>query len=262
MRYYYLAASLMPLEFGDISELNFLELVDKYSLSLTEASMKALQVVRLYFDLENLRQTLASGSEPLFFDTKGNLSQQELKEALEQRVFFAEYVYDFLDSYKTPKEAYQHFPSLLSTYYQKESEKAEGFLKEYLEFERGWRLIATGYRAKKEKKDVVKELEFEDPKDPLVAAVLSQKDSPHFEAPFGYEELQEMLLTSKNKPMYQYRQLAEFRFRKVREMVASKSFSLDYLLSYAIRVIILEDLHKLSAGKGSEILNSIVKDSA
>ena len=103
---------------------------------------------------------------------------------------------------------------------------------------------------------------FEDLKDPNVSLILSQHDSPYFEAPTGYEELQEMLLTSQDKPMYQYRHLAEFRFRKLREMVINKPFSVDYLLSYLLRIAILEDLRSLDEVKGQEILNGILKDTA
>lgn len=262
MGYYYLATSLIPLEFGDISDLSFLELIDKYSLTLSESSMKELKVIRLYFDLENIKQILIDGSSPSYFDPRGNLSKKELKQALEEKDYFPQYVYDFFKQYQDDKEALLHFPALLSAYYIHESERACGFLKQYLEFERCWRLIVTGYRAKKQKKDIGKELAFEEPRDPLVSSIFSQKDSPHFEAPFGYEEVQEILLTSKNRPMYQYNHLAEFRFRKLREMVASQPFSLDYLLSYALRVVILEDLHGLNEMKGLEILNSILKDSA
>ncbi len=262
MGYYYLATSLIPLEFGDISDLSFLELIDKYNLTLSESSMRDFKVVRLYFDFENIKQILINGSSPHYFDSRGNLTQKELKQALEEKDYFPQYVYDFLKQYPEAKEAVFHFPALLSAYYIHESERASGFLKRYLEFERCWRLIVTGYRAKKQKKEISKELAFEEPRDPLVSSIFSQKDSPHFEAPFGYEEVQEILLTSKNRPMYQYNHLAEFRFRKLKEMVESQPFSLDCLLSYALRVVILEDLHGLNEMKGLEILNSILKDSA
>ena len=261
MNYYYLATSLMPLEFGDIPELTFLELIDKYSLTLSEVAMKDFQIIRFYYDLENIKQLFIGGSAPSFFDPRGNLSQKELRQVLDHKDYFPQYVYDFFDQYKESKEVVLYFPALLSSYYIYEAEKATGFLKQYLEFERCWKLIVTGYRAKKQKKDVMKEFSFEDVKEPLMASIVSKKDSPHFEAPFGYEEVQEMLVKAKNKPMYQYRYLADFRFRKLREMTASQPFSLDYLMSYALRVAILEDLHGLNEIKGQEILNSILKDS-
>ena len=262
MAYYYLATSLIPLEFGDIPDLSFLELIDKYSLTLSGVEIEELKIIRLYFDLENIKQLLINDPASFAFDLRGNLSQKELKKALEEKDYFSQYVYDFLKQYNEPKEAVYHFPALLSAYYIHESENASGFLKQYLDFERCWRLIVTGYRAKKQKKDVVKELSFEESKDLFIASIFSQKDSPHFEAPFGYEEVLEMLVVAKNRPMHQYRHLAEFRFRKLREMTANKPFSLDYLLSYALRIVILEDLHGLNEMKGLEILNSILKDSA
>lgn len=260
MSYYYLAASLTPVEFGDIPELSFLELMEKYYMNLTKHDKKQLEIIRLYFDLENIRQLYTFRSAPIHLDPRGNLSKKDLKQVLEDRNFFPDYVYDFLKQHEANKDIIFNFSSLIAAYFVNEGEKASGFLKHYLEFERNWRLILTGFRAKKLKRNLIKEFAFEDLKDPVISSILAQKESPYFEAPAGYEELQEMLLTTKDRPMYQYRHLAEFRFRKIRGMAINKPFSLDYLLAYALRVVILEDLHALDEIKGQEILNGILKD--
>lgn len=262
MSYYYLAASLIPIEFGDIPELSFLDLVEKYQMNLTSQDKKQLEIIRLFFDLENIKQLYTFRSTPIHLDPKGNLSKKELKQALEEKDFFPDYVNDFLKQHEANKDAIFNFSSLISSYFIHEGKKASGFLKQYLEFERNWRLILTGFRAKKLKRNLYKEFVFEDLKDPVVSIIIAQKDSPYFETPSGYEELQEMLLTAKDRPMYQYRHLAEFRFRKIREMAMNKPFSIDYLLAYSLRTTILEDLRALDEVKGREILNSIVKDTA
>jgi hypothetical protein len=260
MNYYYLAASLIPIEFGDIPGLTFLDLIEKYRLNLTQGDMKQLETIRLFFDLENIKQLYTSRGSPASLDSRGNLSKKELKQALEDKNFFPEYVYDFLKQHEANKDIVVHFSSLISAYFTQEARKASGFLRQYLEFERNWRLILTGFRAKKLKRNLYKEFAFEEISDPVVSLIIAQKDSPYFETPVGYEELNEMLLVVKDRPMYQYRYLAEFRFRKVREMAMHKPFTIDYLLAYAVRTTILEDLHALDEVKGQEILNSIVKD--
>jgi hypothetical protein len=263
MTYYYLAASLVPIEFGDVPELSFLDLVDQYEMNLTQHDLHQVNVVRLYFDLENIRQFYTFNAAPMHLDPRGNLSQQDLKESLEDHSVFPQYVYDFLHQHEAHKDALFHFPELISAYFAHEQAKTSNeFLKQYLEFERNWRLILTGFRAKRLKRNLRREFAFEDVKDPVVSLVLSQQESPYFESPSGYEELQEMLLASQGKPMYQYRHLAEFRFRKLREMVQGKPFSIGYLLSYLLRVAILEDLKSLDEVKGREVLNGILKDTA
>jgi hypothetical protein len=260
MTFYYLASSLTPIEFGDLADYGFLDLLEKFDLSITRHDRKSFRVLRLFYDLENLKKTFIVTSAPIELDPRGNLSKKELQEALEHRTFFSDYVFDFLDLFTSSKERIDNFSKLLSDYFKYEAEQSTGFLKAYLTFERDYRLILTAFRAKKLKKSLEKEFSFELSKDPIVESVLNQKDSPYFEAPAGYEDLQEMLLLVKDKPLNQYRHLAEYRFKKMREMVQDKPFTIDYLMSYAMRICILEDLANLNEIKGNENLNIILKD--
>lgn len=260
MTFYYLASSLTPIEFGDLAEYGFLDLLEKFDLSLTSAERKSFRVLRLFYDLENLKKILVTTSAPIQLDVRGNLNKKELLAALEHREFFSEYVFDYFDCFTSAKERLDNFSRLLSEYFRNEADKASGFLRSYLTFERDYRLILTAFRAKKLKKNLDEEFAFESSKDPIVESILSQKDSPYFEAPAGYEDLQEMLLVAKDQPLYEYRHLAEYRFKKMREMVQDKPFSIDYLMSYAMRLCILEDLANLNEIKGNENLNIILKD--
>lgn len=262
MTYYYLAASLPPIEFGDLPELQFTELADQYRMNLDRSGKQQLKVIRLYFDLENIRQLYTFRSAPIHIDPRGNYSKQELKQVLEDKESLPQYVYDFLEQHEANKDALFNFSELMSRYFILEKEKVGGFVQQYLEFERNLRLILTGFRAKKLKRDLQREFAFEDVHDTIVSSILAQQGSPYFEAPSGYEELQEMLLAAEDNPMNQYRYLAEFRFRKLREMVENKPFTLDYLFSYLLRVAILEDLRSLDEMKGREVLNGILKDTA
>lgn len=260
MTFYYLASSLTPIEFGDLADYGFLDLLEKFDLSFSGADRKSFQVLRLFYDIENIKKLLVTTSAPVELDSRGNLNKKELLEALEQRTFFAEYVFDFFDTFTSSKDRLNNFSRLVSDYFRYEAEKASGFLKSYLNFERDYRIILTAFRAKKLKKNIEAEFAFEGFKDPILEYVLNQKDSPYFEAPAGYEDLQEMLLITKDKPLYEYRHLAEYRFMKMREMVHDKPFTIDYLMSYAMRVCILEDLANLNEIKGNENLNIILKD--
>jgi hypothetical protein len=260
MTFYYLTSSLTPLEFGDLADCGFLDLLEKFELSLSHADRKGFRVIRLFYDIENIKKLFLASSSSEELDPRGNLNKKQLQEALDQRTFFSSYVFDFLDSYSSAKDRLDNFSKLISEYFRCEAQDAKGFLKTYLNFEREYRLILTAFRAKKLKKNLEQEITFASFKDPMVESILNQKDSPYFEAPMGYEDLQEMLLVCKDKPLYQYRHLAEYRFKKVREMVQDKPFTLDYLMSYAVRICILEDLANLNEIKGNENLNTILKD--
>jgi Protein of unknown function (DUF2764) len=262
MAFYYLTSSLTPLQFGDVPEMGFLSLVEKYNFNFLPGDRQKLKKLRLFFDIENIKRLQSGRSLIPELDQRGNLGKKELKEALDNRLFFPAYVFSFLDQQQSQAEFLANYPKLLSAYFMNEAKEASGFLREYLEFEREWRLVLTAFRAKKQKRNFMKEFAFEDPKDPFVEVILNQKESPYFDAPAGYEDLQEMLLLTKDNPLYQFKHLAEYRFKKLRDMVAEKFFSLDYLLSYALRVVILEDLRSLNEIKGNENLNSILKDIA
>ena len=105
MSYYYLAASLIPIEFGDIPELSFLDLVEQYHMNLTRQDEKQLEVLRLFFDLENIKQLYTFRSTPVHLDPRGNLSKKDLKLAIEEKNFFPDYVYDFLKQHEANKDA-------------------------------------------------------------------------------------------------------------------------------------------------------------
>ncbi|MCB1109804.1 MAG: DUF2764 family protein, partial [Chlamydiia bacterium] len=144
----------------------------------------------------------------------------------------------------------------------KEMEKKyRGFLQRYFRFEREWRVLIAGYRAKKLGVDAAVELQHEDFHDPLVAEVLAQKDTPFFEFPFEYQELGEKLKEVQGNPKGQYEVMANFRFNRIEEEVQDHPFSLDYLLGYLVQLMIVEDAYILDEKQGNQKLSEIVKGS-
>lgn len=258
MAYYYLSSSLTPLEFGDHPEMSFLFLCEKYKENLSQSDMQQLDVIRKKMDLMNIKKILRNEE----IDKRGILNKKELQDVLNEESYFDEYVFEFLHKHEGNAEKILNFPELLNQFFKVEAEKAKGFLKDLLELQRNWRLILTSYRTKKQKGDLSKQLAFEDPYDVTVSSLFAQRDSTHFEAPEGYEEFAEMLISTKEDPMQQYRSFAEFRFRAIKELVQDNFFSLDYLIAYAIQVIILEDFHGINKKEGEKVLNTIVKDTA
>lgn len=258
MTYYFLSSSLTPLEYGDTPDTSFLFLYSRFEENLSSSDMKEMHVLRKYYDLLNIKYLLQDEE----LDHRGILNRKELESALAEESYFELYVFDYLNSYEDDRSKILNFSSLLNQFFKEEEKKASGFLKEYLKAQRNWRLILTGFRSKKQKKDVSAQLKFEDPYDETVSMILGQKDSPHFEAPEGYEELYEMLLTTQDSPIQQYKNFGEYQFRKIKEMVEDKLFSLDYLVAYAVLMTILEDLHALNKQQGEMVLNTIVKDIA
>lgn len=256
MNYYFLETANPPLEFPDKLELGFKDLVFLYRENLTKEDFKRFQKLQKYIDLLNVKSLLC-GHE---VNPNGNLSKVELEEALSEPKYFGEEIFDLFSSVDSNEEKIKLFPKILYVYLNRCIETSVGFLKWYFQFERDLRLILTSYRCKKLKRDVSIELSFADRLDPIMAEILSQKDSPHFEAPYGYEELAEVLQVSENDPKRQYVQLAEYKIRTVKEQVEMDNFSTEKILAYAVMVTVLEDYHDLSLEEGHKILNEVMRD--
>lgn len=250
--YYFLATALPPLQLEqppDISYHDFLYLLQD---NLTKSDLKKAAVIHRFYDIQNLKAFWKH--EPL--DIRGSLEQAELEEELVDREKFPDYIYEFIDKYDE-KQWLTHYPELLSQFFRMEGANATGFLKNYLNFERDLRLILVGFRAKALKKDLVKELQFEDPYDDLVAQILAQKDANTYVPPENFQDLQPILESNKD-PLELHKALCAYRFYKIEEMLGIDMFSIDRVLGYMVQLILVEQWHELDKTKGLETLKMIV----
>ncbi|MCB1082543.1 MAG: DUF2764 family protein [Chlamydiia bacterium] len=255
-RYVFLGTVLPPLHVGSEPSLTFDELMTFFRDNLSKGDLEKVKTVLRYSDLKNVQNLLLE--RPL--DYRANLNEKELDEALLNQVSLPPLLFDFLEEYTEVSDQLKHFSKVFITFFKEMDKKEKGFLKEYFQFEREWRILLAGYRAKKMGIDPTKELQHEDFSDPLVAEVIAQKDAPSFEFPFEFIELGEKLKDAKN-PEEHYHLMGEFRFRRVLEMGEDEPFSIDYLLGYLVRLMIVEDVFALSEKKGNEHLNEMVKGS-
>jgi hypothetical protein len=127
-----------------------------------------------------------------------------------------------------------------------------------LKFEREVRLILTALRSKFLKKDITFELQFEDPTDSFVNYILVQKDAESFTPPQEYQSLNAIFKKYYQDPIIFHRHLLQYRFEKVEEMIEGKSFAIDEILVYMIKLILIEDWNYLNKNKGKEIIDSLI----
>lgn len=250
--YYYLAASLPPLDFPCVPDISFVEIKSALRLNLSKSDLKKVETLRLFVDLNNIRPLLLEEE----IDPRGNLSEKELDEALLVKDFLPEYVFDFLDKYDSLQEKLRHFSEITCRFFQEEQPKQKGFLEKFLTFEREWRLVILALRSKVTKRDVVKELQFEDFTDPLVSQILAQKDAEQYEPPSEYKELKEKYIAAGKDPYLQSKMLAEYRFSKIDEFVEDGLFSMDAILAYLAQLMIVEYWNELDERRGLAILDT------
>jgi hypothetical protein len=252
--YYFLAASFPPLVLGEKPDITFDELTARLEINLSKQDFEQTVVLRRFLDLSNVRALFLEDA----IDPRGNLSEKELDQALLLKDGLPEYAFDFLDRFETAAEKLRFFSGLISTYFNEEIERQDGFLKEYLAFERAWRLVLLALRAKQLGRDVSGELQFEDLTDPLVLSILAQKDAPAYEPPIEFAELKEKYLACGPDPWLQFKTVAEWRFHRIEELVDKPLFSIDWILSYMARLLIVEQWNDLDQTKGKIILEAFV----
>ncbi len=253
--YYYLTSALPRLEVGTAPEISLREFDTLLSENLTASDIEKTRILRRYYDIQNIR-ALWRKSE---FDSLGNFDENSLDEALLTREGLPDYVYDFLDKYDETEARLRYFPTLVQTFFREEQENSSGFLHEYLTFEREWRLVFVGFRAKQLGRDLTAELQFEDPEDELVAQILAQRDVSHYEPPYRFEDLKPQFERHVDDPLGMHQALCNYRFDKIQEMFLGDIFSLDRVLGYYAQLIIVERWQELDRQRGASLLQEMVK---
>lgn len=251
--YYFLAPSLPPLIWGVRPELTFDALKVRLRENLSSKDWTLIEKMLLLVDICNIRYLLME--EPI--DSRGGLSEKELDEALLIRDLLPSYVFEFLDQFEKTTDRIRHFSGLIARFFNEEIPQAQGFLRRFFTFEREWRLVLVGLRAKQMGRDVVRELQFEDPADPLVASILAQKDGDRYDPPEAYQELKELMNSSYPDPLEEQKAFMAYRLKKIEEMEEAGSFSMDAILSYTARLMIIEQYEALDEEVGRRILEGI-----
>ena len=252
--YYFLAASFPPLVLGEKPDLTFNELIARIEVNIKGKDLEKTKIFRRWIDLNNIRALYLEDA----IDPRGNLNEKQLDQALLMQEDLPTYVFDFLDQFETVQQKIRFFPGLLAAYFREEQEKQDGFLKRYLEFEASWRLVLMAIKAKELGRDVTQELQFEDLRDPLVLDILAQKDAPSYEPPPEFISLKERYLACGPDPWHQFKEITSWRFEQIEDLVEEPLFSIDWILSYMARLVIVEEWDELDPEKGKIILEAFV----
>lgn len=250
--YYFVVPSLPPLSLHVKPELAFRQFMQRLEISLSKDDLAKTRVLRLFIDICNIRALFLEEE----IDPRGNLNEKELDEALLVQAGLPGYVFEFLSQFEKVPDKVRNFSGLLTLFFNEEMPKHRGFLRNYLEFEREMRLVLVGMRAKRLKRDLVKELQFEDPTDPFVAHLLASNESPQYDPPARWRELKEQIAACAADPMLELEACQQFRFSQLEEMVESEIFSMDRILCYMAQLMIVESLFELDAQKGYQILDT------
>lgn len=254
--YYFLSSSLPQLSLTAECDLEWPEFAFLLENNLSSKDLEKVHAVRRLYDLDNLRHFWLE--EP--FDRFGNYSENDLEDAILTREGLPEYVYSFIEDYDTTEKRLKAFPELTVRYFQEEIKQASGFLLDYLELERSIRLVLVGVRAKMMQRDLLYEMQFEDPLDDFVQQIIAQKDAKAFEPPYGFEDLSPIVHTHKDNPTELHKGLLEYRMKRLDAHYEINLFSLDRILGYLAQYILIQKWQALDEGQGLSIIDNTVKE--
>lgn len=251
-KYYFLSSILTPIEIGQKPEISFGDLVALLEMNLTSSDLRKLTMLKKWLDIKNLRAMWAK--EPI--DTRGSLSDKELDEALLEEETLPDYVFEFMQEFESDTDRLQNFSSLFAQFFC-EAKSQAGFLGEVMQGEWELELTLAAIRSKEFGRDISKELQFEDSQDPFVAHILAQKDLDHYAPPQEYLQVKELYTKFRDSPIELHKALLEFRLNRLIEFEETRPFSIDQVLAYTMRLMLVEDWNNLSSDKGKQILGQI-----
>lgn len=248
--YYFIISAMPSLQLGK-AEMSFKEFKELLALNLSEKDMGEVEKLLRPIDLYNIR-ALWLGA-PL--DDRGNFDAKELEEKLLTQEALPTYLIDFLQRYDSIPERLRYFSILYTEFFLDMRRKTSGFLAEYFAFERELKLVLTALRAKEMKKDIVRELQFEDPTDLLVADILAQKDATDYVPPIEYEDVKNIFSDNKSDPRKLELAILQYKLAKIEEMEEMQDFGIDRVLNIAARLLVIEEIARQDPKKGMERLS-------
>lgn len=256
--YYFATAALPPLTIGEEPEMDYHAFLSLLEENLQESDMEGVRQMLQLIDVYNLRAYWLG--EPL--DRRGRLREKQFEELGHVDQGFPSFLSEFLQANPSQEDRLRYYPQLLAQFFQHFEDCNEGFLKEYFAFERAWRLVSLGFRAKKEGRDLAKELQFEDPNDPLVVQLMAQKDAQSYEPPEGFEGLKSVFEEKADDPLALHKALCDFQLQRLEEMGEPYLFSVEKIYVYQAQLMLVERWMELreQEEQGLAMVESIVKD--
>ncbi len=253
--YYFFATALPPIRLGEPVDISVYDFKYFAQINLLKADFEKIQTLLFVFDIDNIR-ALWRGED---LSSISCIAPDFLDEALASGLMLPDYVLSYLDHYTDKEDRLRYFSKLYHDYYAEESKRATGFLKEYLELERSMRLTFSALRAKDLDLDIVEELQFEDPDDPLVASILSQKSAASFDPPDEMKPIKAIYEEHKKDSYALYQAIMEWRYERVEKMVGIDQFSIDRILCYLIQLVSCIKWLELDEKKGLDMFDAIVR---
>jgi hypothetical protein len=245
-RYFYLAASLAELDLLEKPPLSFAEFLQESEVYLAKGDEKYISILRELIDIENIRRLFLEQT----LDDRGNLAEKALDEAILAKVNLPSYAVDFLDQYVTTQSRLDHFAALYSGFFANHTKTGNEFIDQYLQFEYELRLWISLLRAQRMGLDFSQTLQFEDSKDPLIMGMLVQNQNSDLRMPGEFKALKDIFSNYAQDPLELHKKIETFRLHKITELTQDRFFSIDCILGFMAKLLIVEQWQALNQEEG------------
>lgn len=250
-RYFYLAASLPELGLDFKPNITFNDFIEDAKTYLKKEDYYYIVIIRELIDIENIRRLLLEQ----VIDDRGNLSETSLDEAVLGKVDLPVYAVDFLDTYPDTRSRLDNFAAIYASFFNFYKNTKNAALNQYLSFEHELRLWMTLLRAQKIGQDFTQALQFEDPKDPLIMSMLVQDHNADLILPDEFKKLKSIYENYSTNPVVLQKKIEEFKISKINELVQDNFFSIDVILGFIAKLLIVEQWQSLNLEEGLNRLN-------
>lgn len=263
--YYCLVASLRDWTLdSDTKGFDVREILDEILVELTPADRKAVELLYAYYDCENIIALRANRNR---HNNLGNLSIEELKDVLENRNYallpgsVAKVVklYNEADDEERDEdtqldESFER--ALFAAYYKDLAASKASFLNKWGEFDRTLRNISAAVAAR-EAGRAIKDVTVGGGE---IVAQLAQSSAADFGLRGELQYIDGVISAITDEPniVEKERKIDAIRWAEAEDIAVYDYFTINYILSYLVKVNIVARWTLLSPEVGREMLNKLI----
>ncbi len=252
-QYYYLIAGLPELFFDqDKMPFGLIEFRDELQRQLSEEDYRQLTFLFLPFDNRNLLRLLAKEEQPL--DPRGILTPAQWEEALQDPARLPSYQRIFLEAYRDqnplrPDQSWEL--QLTSLFYDYALEAGGAFIQRYFAFERDLRNLLTAIAGRTHHRAVESQFTGQY----TLTEMVKKSHARDFGLANEHPYIDKLLQLEEQPDVWEReRGIDRLRWNFIEELNTFNYFSLEVILGYMLRLMILERWTGLDASRGEKLL--------
>ena len=261
--YYYLVAGLRDWTLdSDTKGFDVREIIDEIVGELTKSDREAVRMLYAYYDCENI---IARRAKRERHNQLGNLSAEQIAEVLEERNYslltpaVAKCVKLYVeadDEEVTLDASFER--AIFEAYYRDLAESKVSFLKEWGAFDRNLRNIAAAIAAR-EAGRVVADVTVGDGE---IVEQLKRSTAADFglRGELPYVDSVISAVSDEKNIVEKERKIDAIRWAEAEAMTSFDFFTINFILSYLVKVNIVARWTLLSPEVGREMLNRLIKE--